>query len=175
MKWIFRGMILVLLDWDLALGGRNIGLLPDWLGYWWLAKGFWELEEEWHTFAKGRMPLLFLAVFSAVRYVMDLMVLSAGGKLLRWGLGLIGALAAVLVARLVGNGIRGMEKARDWDLRGDKLQSLWLYLTVMTVLAALLNWLVVVGTVCAVAVAVMAVCYLATLWDSGRRYREYKG
>lgn len=174
MGLIFRGMVLVLLDINVTWNAVTIGLLPDWLGFWWLAKGFAELEEEWNGFRKGRTPVLALAAYSAVLYGMDLMALSARGELLRWGLGLIGAFAAAAVVRMVGGGVSHMEKKQGWELRSEKLRGLWLYLAVLLVLGKLLDWVPVVGTVCGVAVAVMAVCYLAALWDTGKRYGEYR-
>ena len=58
MNWIFWGMACMLLDIDVTLGGRTIGLVPDWLGWWWLAKGCTELETEWEGFRRSSIPKL---------------------------------------------------------------------------------------------------------------------
>lgn len=168
MGYVFWGMAFVLLDIPLDIGGRTIGLLPDWLGYWWLAKGFAALEEGWEGFRKGQTPALVLAVLSGVLYIMDLLTLSVRQEFLLWVLGLAAAVAAVIAARLVGRGIRHMEDGKDQDLQGRKLENLWLYLAVLQILSALLRWVPLVGTVCAVAAAVMSLCWLAVLWRAGR-------
>lgn len=170
MGYVFWGMVFVLLEIPLKLGGRTVGLLPDWLGYWWLAKGFGSMEAQWGGFRKGQTPALVLAVFTGIRYVMDLLVLSARQKFWAWLLGLAAAVAAVLMARLVSKGIRHLEE-KDRDLQGRKLENLWLYLVVVQLLGALLSWLPLVGTVCAVASIVMALCWLAVLWRAKTRER----
>lgn len=170
MDRIFWGMAFVLLDIDLSFGNMTVGLIPDWLGYWWLFRGFWELEEKWDGFRKGRRPMLILAVFSGVLYGMKLLALSVRQEFLLWALGLAAAVAGVIVTRLVGRGVRHMEAENRWELRGGKLGNLWLYLAVLQVFSALLSWVPLVGTVCAVASAVMTLCWLAALWDAKKRF-----
>lgn len=175
MGYVFWGMAFVLLDLHLDIGDRTVGLLPDWLGYWWLAKGFSSLEEEWDGFRKGRVPLLVLAAYSAVLYVMDLAALSVRGEALLWGLGLVAAVAVIAVTRLVCQGVCRLEEIRSCGMQDEKLRNFWIYLAVMQVFAAVLNWVPLVGTVCAVAVTVLALCWLAALWDARKRYDGAEG
>ena len=170
MDRIFWGMAFILLDLDVNIGERTLGVIPDWLGYWWLFRGFWELEEQWGGFRKWRRPAMVLAAYSAVVYVMHALVLSVRQEFLLWALGLVTAAAGVVMIWLVGRGIGHMEAQYGWDLRGGKLGSLWLYLAVMLVLDGLLGWMPLVGTVCAVAETVLALFWLAVLWDSRKRY-----
>lgn len=170
MGYVFWGMACVLLDIPLELGDRTVGLLPDWLGYWWLAKGFGLLEDRYSGFRRGQVPALVLAVFSAGLYIMDLLALSTRGEALLWGLGLAAAAASVVMARLVSFGVCCLEEGTDKDQKGGKLRNLWVYLAVMRILAWLFGWLPLVGAVCSVASAVMSLCWLAALWDARKRY-----
>lgn len=174
MGLIFRGMLFVLLDFELEWNGMSIGLIPDWLGYWWLAKGVSELEEEWTGFRRLRPAALALAGYSALLYGMKLMKLTVRQEFLLWVMELAAAVGTVIAVRLVGRGICHMEKNRGWDLRGGKLQSLWVYLAVLQILGTLFSWMPVVGTCGAAAAFVMGCCYLAVLRESRKHYDQYR-
>ena len=170
MDRIFFGAAFVLLDITLDMGDRTIGLLPDFLGYWWLARGFYEMDEEWEGFRKGRIPALVLAVYSAVLYGLDLAKLNPRQEFWLWILQIGAAAAAVAMSWFVGRGVGRMEDAYSWDLEGEKLRGLWRYLAVLQVLGGILSWVPMVGMGCRVAVFVMAVCWLAALNDARKRY-----
>lgn len=170
MDRIFFGMLFVLLDIEWNIGDRTIGLLPDWLGYWWLFRGFWELEDEWDGFRKWRNPALGLGVYSLVLYILDLLVLTVRQEFLLWAAGLIAAAAAAVMARVVVQGVGHLENSYGQDLQGRKLGNLWVYLAVILALDGLLNWIPVVGTGCAVASFAMGLCWLAALWGVRKTY-----
>lgn len=170
MDLIFRGMVFVLLDIQLELGERTIGLIPDWLGWWWVAQGAGLLEDR--GFGKLRWPALGLAVYSAVLYAMELMELTVSQEAVLWALGLIAAVGTVIMTRLTAARICRLEQKLNRDLRGRKLENLWVYLAVLRILGALLSWMPLVGTGCAAAVFLMGICWLAALNDSRKRFRE---
>lgn len=165
MERIFWGMVFVLLDINIPLGQRTVGLLPDWLGYWWLAKGFAAGEEAWEGFRKAEIPALCMAALSLVRYGMQLMALTARQAFVLWLLGLVCAVAAVAAARYVLKGIRAMEQSRNGKPGIGRLGNLWPCLAVFLILKALLDWMPLVGMGCGVAAFAMAVCWLAALWN----------
>lgn len=165
---IFWGMAFVLLDIQIKIGERTLGLIPDWLGYWWLFRGFWELEDEWDGFRKWRNPAAGLAVYSGMLYILELLELTVRQEFALWVAGLIAAAAAVAAVRIVVNGIRHLEKSYGRELQGTKLGNLWVYLAVLLVLHALLRWMPLVGTVCAVAETVLALCWLAVLYGTAK-------
>ena len=169
MNWIFWGMACMLLDIEVTLGGRTIGLMPDWLGWWWLAKGCLELETEWEGFQRSRIPRM-LAGLTLLLYGFAFMKLTVPQRF--WlSVPALGATVAELVAaRYLIRGIRKMETDRGVNLHGDKLQNLWLYLAILQVLKQLLGWVPLVGVGCAVAASAMGLCWLAVLWKTRGQY-----
>lgn len=173
MDLLFRGMLFVLLDFNLDLGEHTIGLIPDWLGYWWVAKGFLELAEEWDGFRKGRSVALALAVYTGVLYGMDLLALSVQIEALVWVLYIIATAAGLVTTWIIAKGVCRMEENHGWDLQGRKLNDLWLYMAVLDIVAVLFSWVPVVGVVGIVASMIIAICYLVALNGCRKRYWEY--
>lgn len=172
---LFLGLLFVLLDFNINFDQCSIGLIPDWLGYWFLAKGLVELEGEWEGFRKGHPVALGMMVYSGILYVLDLFAVTAQLGFLSWVLGLISTIAFLYILRQIARGICYMEDTHLWDLQGQKLDSLWLALAVIHVTAALLAWFPVVGVVCALAALVISICYLVALNGTKKRYHEYVG
>lgn len=172
MDRLFRGMLFVLLDFQLNIGEHSIGLIPDWLGFIYLLQGFQLLEEEWDGFRKGQMPMQLMVVYSAVVYVLDALNLSIQMAVVTWALGLVSVIICLFITRQISVGICYMEQNRGWDLQGRKLQSLWLYLVVMQVIAVLFSWVPVVGIVCSVAQMIISIVWLVTLHGCRKRYWE---
>ena len=171
MDLIFRGMLFVLLDFNLELGDASIGLIPDWLGYWWLAQGFLEMEKEWDGFGKLRTPALVLAAVSGAAYVLDLMALSAQMAVLNWVLWLCLAVGGLYVAQRIGAGVRHMERHLGRELQGEKLQNLWIFLAALNIIGALFSWVPLVGPVCAVAAIIVDICWMSALNGSRKEYK----
>lgn len=173
MDRIFLGMVFVMLDLNLNLDGCTIGLIPDWLGYWMLAKGFAELAEEWEGFRKVRPAALVMVVYTAVLYAMDLFALSIQEEILAWLLWLVAAVVFLYILRQIIRGIRAMEDDHGWDLGGGKLEAFWLPLAVLQIVAVALNWVPLVGVVCAIAMLVACISFLVALNGTKKQYHEY--
>lgn len=67
MKRVFFGLILVFFDIELHITVKT-GLLPDFLGYILILSGLCQLAPHGVWFARGRLPAMLLAVWSAVQY-----------------------------------------------------------------------------------------------------------
>ena len=173
MNWIFWGMACMLLDIDVTLGGRTIGLVPDWLGWWWLAKGCTELETEWEGFHRSSIPKL-MAGLALLLYGFAIMKLTVQQRFWLSVLALAATVAELVAARYLVRGIRKMEANHGTTLYSDKLQNLWLYLVILQVLKRLLGWVPLVGAGCAVAAFAMGLCWLVMLWKAKGQYLSVK-
>lgn len=173
MNKLFLGLLFVLLDFNINFGQCSIGLVPDWLGFWFLHQGLMELSEEWDGFRNGRIAAIGLLVYSAVLYIMDLFALSAQTDVVVWILSLVYTVVFLFLLRQIAKGICYMEDTHRWDLEGGKLESLWMALAVIDILGVALSLVPVVGAVCNLAALVVAVCYLAALNGTKKRYHEY--
>ena len=174
MSRLFWGLFFVTLDLDVAVGSLTIGLLPDFFGFWLLMRGMEELADESKFFDRGRHWAFGMVLLSAVLYGKGFLKLSSGAKLGFWGLGLAGFCVGLFVLHRMVSGIRQMEKRRGWDLQGEKLKSMWLFYAVIGLTGYLLNWVPLVKTFAALAAAVTAVCLLAAMYGTGKRYGELK-
>ena len=169
MNWIFWGMAFVLLDMDVTLGGRTIGLLPDWLGWWWLAKGCLAMEDAWTGFRRRRIPL-GMAGATALCYGARLLKLTVQQRFFVYILEFGATAMALAAAAYLIRGIRKMEQCTGKKLQSEKLKSMWIYMTVICVLKGVLGWIPLVGPGCAVAAFTLGLCWLAVLWETRKRY-----
>lgn len=71
MKKLFVGIALIFLDVNLFLGNGVVGLLPDFLGYFFILLGLKELEEYSDRIPDIRTYTLVALAFSALVYVLD--------------------------------------------------------------------------------------------------------
>lgn len=175
MNRLFWGFFFVALDFELTLGTADFELLPDFIGYFLLMKGMEALMAEGQSFNKGRHWAFAMTLYSGSVWIMGLMNLTAMGKVGAWLLGLLGQLMSIFVFRFVVSGVRGMEQEWGWDLQGEKLKAMWLVYGVLGTLCYLLNWIPLVGTICAAAGAVTAVCLLIAMYGTRKRCRTLMG
>jgi len=73
MNKIFIGMALVFLNFNIMVGYFNVGLLPDFVGYFFILKGITELSGLSVRLYKMTPTVLIVGAFSAMVYVMELL------------------------------------------------------------------------------------------------------
>lgn len=173
MSRLFWGLFFVVLDFEITLGSAAIGLLPDFVGYFLLMKGMEELAGESRYFDWGRHWAFAMALLHTILYVAGLLDLSSGVTVGFWALGLAGYCVGLFVLYQLVAGIRQMEEHHGWDLQGEKLKAMWMIQAVMGLIGYLLNWVPLVKTFAAAAAAVTAVCMLAAMYGTWKRYRYY--
>ena len=140
---LFLGLIFILLDMKITVGTAVIGLLPDFIGYFLIMKGLEDRDDPWRHGAFG------LLLVSAVLFVADLVDKSTVAQVGFWCVELLAEIGMLLlVRRIIGRGAK----------------ELFPVLACIRVLAMLLGWVPLVGTVCGVADAVVAVCFLAAAY-----------
>lgn len=173
MDKLFWGLLFVYLDFKITLADAVvIGLIPDFLGYIFILQGCDSLLEESVYFRRGKVWAFGMVIWSVILYGMDLFNLSAGLSVGNILLGIAGMAAGLMVSWHTVRGVLDMERARSLELQGEKLRSLWLAMAVLEVFGYLLSWVPVVGTVAALALLVVSVCFLAAFRQSGVLYRK---
>ena len=139
---LFLGLIFILLDIEIPVGSAVLNLIPDFIGYFLMMKGLEEREDSWRHGAFGLM------LVSLVLFVADLVVKDAGIQVVFWGVELAAEIVMLLLVRRIIGNRKGIKE-------------LFPVLACMRALSMLLGWVPLVGTVCAVANMVVAVCFLA--------------
>lgn len=142
---LFLGLIFILLDMKITVGTAVIGLLPDFIGYYLVMKGLEDRDDPWRHGAFG------LLLVSVVLFIADLVAKSAGAQVGFWCVEVLAEIGMLLLVRRAAGGHRGTKE-------------LFPVLCCIRMLAILLGWVPLVGTVCAAAGAVMAVCFLAAAY-----------
>ncbi|MBQ7802019.1 MAG: hypothetical protein IJ375_06830 [Oscillospiraceae bacterium] len=172
MNRLFWGLFFMTLDFHLNLGSVRLGLLPDFVGYCLLMKGMEELAEESKYFNRGRHWAFGLTLLHGILYGADLLDLDSGSTVLLWFAALAGFGAGMYLLYQMIAGIRQMEENHRWDLQGEKLKTMWMIETVMGVISHLLSWMPLVSAFAALAGTVTAICLLAAMYGTRKRYRE---
>ena len=152
MHRLFWGLFFVLLDIPVTVGRAEIEILPDFLGFFLLMKGMEALASETGRFEKARHVAFGLFLVGTVCYGAGLLNLEPMTKVVFWALE-FSCLAAFL-----------------WLLKGivadgsEQLKGLRLIVAVVEVLAALLGWVPLVGSICRTAALVTGIVFLLAYW-----------
>ena len=139
---LFLGLIFILLDFEIKHGAAVIGLVPDFVGYFLIMKGLEKRDDPWRHGAFGLM------LVSIVLFVADLTGPGTGMRFVFWCVEFLAGIGALMMIHRV---VRGHKGPRE----------LLPVYACIRVLVMLLGWVPLVGTVCAVANMVVAVCFLA--------------
>ena len=142
---LFLGFLLILLDFEVSVGTAVIGVLPDFLGYLLVMKALEERQDRWRHVAFGLM-LVSLVLFGA-----DLVDKATVAQF--W-FGVVEFAAEVGMLMLLFRVIRGSER----------LYVLFPVLACIRILAVMVSWFPLIGTICVIANAIMSVCYLAVAY-----------
>ena len=139
---LFLGLIFILLDIKITVGTAAIGLLPDFIGCYFVMKALEQRRDPWRHLSFA------LALISGILFIADLIDKTAMAQVWcqgGWLLAEIGMLALVLHI------VRGEKGPR----------MLFPVLCCIRVLVCLIGWIPLLGTVCMVADTVVALCFLA--------------
>ncbi|MBQ9148297.1 MAG: hypothetical protein IJX69_01895 [Oscillospiraceae bacterium] len=161
MTRLFLGLIFVLLDFELTLGTATFGLVPDFIGYFLMMKGMTALAEDNEIMDRWRHVAFALALGALAVYIGDLIEKPPMSDVLLWlfGLGMEIVFFVLLHRILAGLGRERMKQAREF----------YPVLVAVRLVCCLLDWIPLVGTVCVVAGAVVAVCFLVVLGKGLRK------
>lgn len=142
---LFLGLIFILLDFEITRGSAVIGLLPDFIGYLLIMKGLEDRDDPWRHGAFGLM------LVSIVLFVADLMDPGAVTRLVFWCVEFLAGIGALVLLHRI---VRSHKGPRE----------LFPVFACIRVLAMLLGWIPLVGTVCAIAYIVVVGCFLIAVY-----------
>ena len=142
---LFLGFLFILLDFKVSVGTAIIEVLPDFLGYFLVMKALEERRDGWRHVAFGLM-LVSLVLFGA-----DLVDKATAAQF--W-FGVVEFFTEVGMLMLLFRVIRGSER----------LYVLFPVLACIRILAVMVSWFPLIGTLCVIVNAIMSVCYLAVAY-----------
>ena len=152
MHRLFWGLFFVLLDIPVTVGRAEIEILPDFLGFFLLMKDMETAASETGRFEKSRHVAFGLFLLSAVCYGANLLNLKPMTEVAFWALEFFCLVGFLWILREVT--AHGSEQ----------LKALRLIVAVVEVLAALLGWVPLVGSICRTAALVTGIVFLLAYW-----------
>lgn len=172
MSKIFWGFFFIVFHFNLTLGTSVISLLPDFIGYFLILSGIYELENLASSFGKVKSWVLLLALLKIVTFLLDLAGLSSLNQPIAVIIGIVLLVISLYVQYYIIYGIRQMEESQQMDLYATKLFSLWKIVatcSIFSYLCLILSWLAAIFIIISVLADIVFIYYL---WQSKKNFEE---
>ena len=181
---IFKGMILVFLNFNLDIGASRIGLIPSFIGYYFMLKGLQEIREFSGRFNRIIPLVTGMIVFSCITYILDLFGVTAAAEvdffyasasdiMFFMILGLISVLLSLYISYNIIFGIKDIEVNKDQSLNSNHLYSTWKLMAVFSILTfAGLLLIPVLGVIGIIINLVVMVYYLYIFNNTKKLFNE---
>ena len=164
-------MMLVFLNFDLNIGDSKIGLIPNFLGYWFILQGLEEVDELSNQFHKVKPLAKVMIVYSGINYAIDLFGIFPSidlfdtviaDALLVVIFGVLSTILSLLISYSIIMGIKDVQDSKKQELNADNLYSTWKLMAVFSVLTFVLLSIPTIAIVSIIISFVIAVYYLYT-------------
>ncbi len=174
MNSIFFGMIFVFFDFHLDLDAMRIGLIPDFIGYYFMYKGLREIGGLSPRFAKTEPFVVGMLVFSAVSYLLDLVgMASAFGGVAGTILSLAALALSLYISYSIIMGIKDIEADRGVNLDSARLYSVWKLQVVFSAISFVLLLVPVLAFVSILVSVAISAYYLYVFHKTRRLFNEH--
>lgn len=170
MNGFFWGFLLIFLDFSLNLSGHEIGLLPDFIGFFLIFRRAISMTGLSLRFSQLARLSRAMTAFSAFLYCWDLIGFRAAPAILAHMLSLGCSIGGLFAAYLFTQALFDLQALRGMDLRVQSLQSAWNVLAVCQMVSYLFLMNVLLSTVGALVCFGVGIYYLYRLLESCRAY-----
>lgn len=170
MRNLFIGMIFVFLDFNLTFNSCVIGLIPDFIGYFFIMKGLQDLEGTSMHFNMVESLTKGMMVYTAITYAMDFLTLSARLGILAMVLGLFSMAGRLYVSYHVVLGVCDLEKESGYRMDSDVLLSRWKIMAILNVCSILFLMIPFVNLIFILVNFIFGVLYLAAFNKASNAY-----
>lgn len=170
MNYIFFGLLLTFLNFNITIGENVVGILPDFIGFIMITLGLKELSEESGFFTKTIPFAIGMAGYSALLYVLDLFVISGNLSWITALLGIAATLVGLYISYSIIQGIFDMERKYNTDLRGDTLFRIWKPLAILKILSYVTLFVPMFTVIFIVATFILTVLFLADFYTAKNNY-----
>lgn len=169
---IFTGLILIFLDFTLNLGGSQIGLIPDFVGYIFMLRGLEEMEAESSNFIKVKPYVSGMIVYTGFLYLVDLIGISVSLGWITYVLALLSIVVSFYISYSIVMGIIDMEVKYNTSLNGNNLKSSWTLLLVFNLLSYGSLLVPFISIVFIIMSFIVAICFLCVFNNSKNLYYD---
>ena len=176
MKRILIGFLMIFLDFNLTLGASKIGLIPDFIGYIVMRNGLLEMTEESPRFIKAKPFATFMAVYTGILYLVDLVGLSASLDILSIILGIASTIITLYISYNIVMGVKDMEAHYNTLLCGNSLKTTWTILAVCNIVSFVFISVPTptLATICVIVSFIAGIYFLIVFNTSKNLYLDMK-
>lgn len=158
MNSFFIGMIFIFLNFNLTLNGHIIGLLPGFIGYFFVLKGIKSFNGEVPAFEKVEQLCSIMIGVHVVFYVLDLLAVSLGFVAVI--LNLASLSVALYVSFNITEGVLYLESSRNIMLEGRNLREKWKIFCIFICASTMLVYVPFINIIALIANAVFVILFL---------------
>lgn len=148
----------------------QIDLLPNFVGYLLMMKGIDELIKESEFFDKVRPWAVFMACYSGVIFILDLLGISSQLQGFSIILGIINISITLYILYQIVSGVMDIEKKYGIFLDGDKLKDLWKFMSIFNVIIYFLMFFTTLAVVLMIITIITYIIFLITFNNSKNLY-----
>ena len=171
MRHCFIGLIFIFLDFSVELqSGGVIGLIPDFIGYYFVARGLSELCEESPRFRMARLLAVIAGVCSAILYAVDIIISTDSLGVFGLILSVVSSAMLLWLLYVILSGLLDVEKERRTALGGKALCMTWIVMAVLLVLSYVSLIDPLFALLCAIANLIVSIVFLALFYRAKKRF-----
>lgn len=167
---ILIGLIFIFFEFNLNLNGFIFGLIPDFIGYIFIIKGFKELSDESDYFLNIQPLAKGMVFYSLILYVMNLLHLYSDVEWISIILGLISTVVNLYIMFEIINGVIDIESKRGIDLNSSTLKSVWTVFAILNIAGYILMIIPILSGLCSICSAIFMIIFLVQFNKSKNLY-----
>ena len=122
---ILIGLLLITFNYGIQIGPTEIGIIPDFLGYWLMFNGVASLEEKSPLFASARFSVFVTMIASVVVYVIRALGLHTVLGIVMWLVDFAMAALSIWVTHNIVISMADVEKRYKVSLVADIMNQAW--------------------------------------------------
>ena len=158
MKKFFIGMLFIFLNFNLTFNGHIVGLLPKFVGYWFVLKGIESFNSEVPAFEKVKQLCKIMIVVHTVFYIFNLLAITLYS--IAVVLNFASLAAALYITFNITEGILYLENSKNIFLEGENLRDKWKMFCILICAATVLVYVPLVNIIAIIANAVCSILFL---------------
>jgi len=177
---IFAGMLFVFLNFNIEIGASKIGLIPGFLGYYFMLRGLTEIEWLSDKFTKVKPFVTVMIIFSGIAYALDLFGLPTEATLFIesimiinvWtsAIAFIAMIFSLYISYTIIMGIKDIEITKEQVLNSGRLYSTWKLVAVFSVLTFALLIIPILLIACMIINLVVGIYYLYIFYETTKLF-----
>jgi hypothetical protein len=160
------------LDFDLTLGTVAIHIPPDFIGWILVIVGLREIKKISVYFGKVIIPSIFLAVYTGILDLKNVLAIATGDSLLDFIFSVIVVIGSFYVLYYIIKGVLDIEQNRQISLKGEILDSRWMLMLIFYIVGIIFSIIPFVVIIAIVAMLVVNIMFLVAFYKTQKLFYQ---